>query len=323
MPTSGGLTQARQRLGWEVLAGVLERVAVPVAQEVTAGAFLGRWRLMAIDGTEWDVPDTDLNAAEFGYRRGGSQGVRAAFPKARLVTITEVASHATVAAVIGGKGAGERTLARSLFPVLEEDWLLIADRNFYGWADWQAAAGTGAALLWRVISTVRLPVLRDLPDGSYLTVLIDPKVRDQARRAALIAAAGRDEDPDPDIACLARVIEYDVPGRGSGERITLVTTITSPAQATAADLAAAYHQRWEHETGNAQLKTTLRGPGRVLRSRSPDMVRQEIYGYLLTHYAISALITAAATKAGLDPGRIRFTRTVRIIRRHATAAFPP
>ena len=90
-------------------------------------------------------------------------------------------------------------------------------------------------------------------------------------------------------------------------------------------LAQAYHQRWEHETGNGQLKTHLRGPARILRSRSPDMVRQEIYGYLLTHYAISALICRAATEADIDPDRVKFKQTVRIIRRHAApeAAFPP
>jgi hypothetical protein len=105
----------------------------------------------------------------------------------------------------------------------------------------------------------------------------------------------------------------------------LITTITDPTQAPAAQLAAAYHQRWEHETGNDQLKTHLRGPGQVLRSRKPDTVRQEIYGYLLTHYALSALICRAATEAGVDPDRVKFLRTVRIVRRRVTdpAAFPP
>jgi hypothetical protein len=123
------------------------------------------------------------------------------------------------------------------------------------------------------------------------------------------------------------VIEYEVPGRdcdGKGELIALVTTITDPRQATADALAGTYHERWEHETGNGQLKTHLRGPGRVLRSRSPDMVRQEIYGYLLAHHAISALICQAATEADIDPDRVSFTRTVRIVRRAISpAAFPP
>ena len=122
-----------------------------------------------------------------------------------------------------------------------------------------------------------------------------------------------------------RIIEYEIPDRdGSGELTALVATITDPAAASAQELAQAYCQRWEEETGNDQLKTCLRGPGKVLRSKSPDMVRQEIYGYLLTHYAISALISRAATEADIDPDRVKFLRTVRIIRRRAAARpFPP
>jgi hypothetical protein len=126
---------------------------------------------------------------------------------------------------------------------------------------------------------------------------------------------------------VVRVVEYDVPGRvgqGKGELIALITTITDPTAVPAADLAQAYHQRWEHETGNDQIKTHLRGPGKVLRSKSPDLVRAEIYGYLLTHHAISALICRAATEADIDPDRVKFLRTVRIIRRRvADPAFSP
>jgi hypothetical protein len=320
VPTSGGITQARQRLGWEPLAELFGRVAVPAAEELTPGAFLGRWRLMAVDGTEWDVPDTEANEAEFGRRRGG-KGAESAFPKARMVTISECGSHAMVAAAIGRKGTGEQVLARQLYPLLEQDWLLIADRNFHSWADWRAAAGTGAALLWRVKSSLGLPVLEELPDGSYRSVLISTQISSRSpARGQLLDAARAGQDLDEDKARYVRVIEYQA---GGGERITLITTITDPRDAPAAELARAYHERWEHETGNAQLKTTLRGPGKILRSKSPDMIRQEIYGYLLTHYAISALICAAATEAGIDPDQVRFTRTVRIIRRHATAAFPP
>jgi hypothetical protein len=121
-----------------------------------------------------------------------------------------------------------------------------------------------------------------------------------------------------------RVIEYEVTDRdGDDELIALVTTITDYRQAAAGTLARAYHQRWEHETGNGQLKTALRGPGQVLRSQSPALVEQELWGYLLTHYAISALICTAATAAGVDPDRVKFTRTLRIARRAAGPAFPP
>ncbi len=330
VPTSGGITQARQRLGSEPLKELFSQVAAPVAEEDTLGAFLGPWRLMSIDGFEWDVPDTPGNIAAFGDPAAGGQD-RAAFPRARVVTVSECGSHAVVAAAIGGstgKGAGEQSLARTLYPDLEQDWLLIADRKFYNWKDWCTAADTGAALLWRVKSPwTRLPVLELLPDGSYRSVLILPKINKDRARQPLIEAGRRGEDLDEDTARYVRVIEYQVPdrdGNGNGDLITLITTITDPQQAPAGTLAQAYHQRWEHETGNQQLKTYLRGPGKILRSQAPDMVRQEIWGYLLTHYAISALTCKAATAASIDPDQVKFKRTVRIIRRQAAGpAFPP
>jgi len=332
VPTSGGITQARQRLGPEPVAGVFSRVAVPVADLDTAGAFLGPWRLMSVDGMEWDVPDTAPNRAFFGSRAGPAGP--APFPKIRVVTVSECGSHAAVAAAVGpaagGKGSGEQALARRLYPDLEQDWLVLADRNFYSFTDWRAAAGTGAALLWRVRSNVPLPVLEVLPDGSWLSVLVSPRIDSRGtvrgQRAGLLAAAARGEDLPGDQARYVRAVEYQVSdraGNGKGERIILITTITDPRLAPAGELARAYHQRWEHEGGNAQLKTYLRGPGRVLRSQSPAMVEQEIWGYLLTHYAISALTCTAATAAGIDPDRVKFKRTVRIVRRAVGPAFPP
>jgi hypothetical protein len=325
VPTKGAITQARKRLGPEPMAQVFSQVAEPVADLDTTGAFLGPWRLMSVDGMEWDVPDTDPNRAFFGVR-GDDQ---AAFPKIRVVTVSECGSHAPVLAVMGpaagGKGSGEQSLARKLYPRLEEDWLVIADRNFYNWKDWGTAAGTGAALLWRMKENARLPVLEMLPDGSYRSVLIAARITG-TKRDALIAAARRGGALEEDQARHVRVIEYDVPDRegdGKDELIALVTTITDFRAATAQALASAYHQRWEHETGNAQLKTCLRGPGRVLRSGSPDLIEQEIWGYLLTHYALSALICAAATSAGIDPDRVKFKRTLRVIRRAVGPAFPP
>jgi hypothetical protein len=326
-PTSGGITRARERLGWEPLRDIFARVAVPVAGQLTRGAFLAGMRLMAIDGFEWDAPDTPGNAAAFGYPGGGQD--QAAFPKVRVVTVSECGSHAVVDAEIGGiagKGTGEQSLARKLYRRLEQDWLLIADRNFCNWQDWRAASGTGAQLLWRVKADLTLPVLRILPDGSYLSVLVSPQIKGKGRQR-LIDAARAGGDLDDGKAVLVRVIEYEVPDRdgdGKGELIALITTITEMTAAPAALLAQAYHERWEHETGNDQLKTHLRGPGRILRSRSPDMVRQEIYGYLLAHHAISALICRAATEADIDPDRVKFTRTVRVVRRAiGPAAFPP
>ena len=244
-----------------------------------------------------------------------------------MLTIAECASHAVVAARIGGQHQGEQTLARDLWPVLEPDWLVIADANFYSYQDFTAAAETGAALLWRLPSTVNTPKLAELDEGSYLSVLINKRVRGAARRRTILAQAAAGEDLDPAEAIVVRVIEYTVPDRGPdpGDVIRVITTITDPRETPSVMLAQAYHQRWEHETGNDQLKTHLRGPGRILRSHSPDMVRQEIYGYLLTHHAISALICQAATEADIDPDRVKFLRTVRLVRRQVAnpAAFPP
>src|SRR5215831_11582602 len=243
VPGSGGITQARQRLGYEPMKELFSQVAAPVAEELTAGAFLGPWRLMAIDGFEWDAPDTRENAAAFGFAGAGADDAgRPAFPKVRVVTVSECASHAVADAAMGGvagKGAGEQSLARKLYRRLEDDWLLIADRNFFNWADWCAAADSGAQLLWRVKADPTLPVLELLPDGSYSSVLVNPKIKGKARQA-LIEAARAGQDLEEDKARHIRVIEYDVPDRdgdGKGELIALITTITDPRQAPAPLLA--------------------------------------------------------------------------------------
>lgn len=328
MPGSGGITQARQRLGHEPLKYVYEQVAQPVADSLTRGAWLAGRRLVSIDGFEWDAPDSKDNAAEFGY--AGGKATSSAFPKVRVVTLTETASHATLGAEIGpagGKGCGEQSMARRLYHRLDGDMLLLADRNFYGFTDWCAASATGADLLWRIGDTLDLPIVARLPDGSYLSVLFAARTT-TAARARILAAACEGGDIDQERARLVRVIEYEVTDRGQDstrELVCLLTTILDPAQAPAEILAQGYHDRWEHETGNDQLKTHLRGPGRVLRSKTPDMVRQEIYGYLLAHYAISVLICRAATEADIDPDRVKFTRTVRVIRRRIAdpVAFSP
>jgi hypothetical protein len=333
-PTSGGISQARQRLGRDTLAEVFEQVAEPVGSASTRGAWLRSWRVLAIDGFDVDVPDTPANAAEFGY--AGSGGNRSAYPKARVVAVTECGTHAFLAAQVGPWGSGEKTLAMPLYARLRRGELLTADRNFYSFDAWDRAAATGADLLWRAPTGLGLPMVRVLADGTYLTVLIKPSVRG-ARRDRILAAARAGalddcadaaDDRGLPLAYLARVVEYDIPdraGNGTGELIALLSTVTDPGAAAADELAEAYHLRWEHETGNDQLKTHLRGPGRILRSRLPDLVHQEIWAWLLVHYALSVLITHAAEAADIDPDRISFTRALRLVRRSATgsAAVPP
>lgn len=277
----------------------------------------------AIDGFVLDLPDTAANLEEFPKDSAG--GYETAFAQARVVAISECGSHAIVAADVSGCWDGEQTLAYSLYERLEQDMLLLTDRGFYSFYAWGQARRSGAQLLWRVQAGLRPYWLGDLDDGSWLAVITNPVVglhRSQKDRLREDARQGRDLDPDR--AVVVRVVDYTVPDR-KGDHIRLITSILDTAEATAEHLASCYHQRWEVETGFDQLKTHLRGPGRILRSRTPDLVRQEIWAYLLTHWALATLICVAATTEGVDPDRIKFLATLRIVRRSVTdrAAFPP
>jgi len=359
VPTSSGITQARKRLGPNVMREVFERVAEPVALPVAgpvAVAHLSPWRgswlrgrrLVAVDGFEADVPDSAANAAEFGYAGGHTHS---AFPKVRVVTLAECGTHAFLAAQVGPCARGEKTLAAGLWPRLQPGEMLVADRNFYSFAGWSAAADTGADLLWRAPTGLTLPIVKVLPDGTFATVLIRPGLRStRPAYQQLLADARAGRDLDPAQARLARVVEYDVPDRGDprdhpnnghetgngngdsnggsdggSELIVLLSTILDPDRAGAEELADAYHQRWEHETAYDQLKTHLRGPARVLRSRLPDLVYQEVWAWLIVHHALSALIARAAEATRQDPDRISYTDTLRVARRTATgtATFRP
>lgn len=318
VPTTGAICQARQRLGAEPLRLLFERVAAPMARPGTPDAWVAGRRLMAIDGFVLEVADTPANEAEFG--RSGS-GKYTPFPQVRVVGLGECGTHAIVAAAFAGFRAPERDLARELFGALEPGMLVLADRGFYSYRMWQQAQATGADLLWRAPATVTLRVVQALPDGSYLSFLPDPVIRQ--RRAVQIARGSHVEEQT---GIPVRVVEYEVDGHGdSGEIFCLVTTLTDPEEITAVELAAAYRQRWEFETTLDELEIHQRGPARVLRSKSAEMVKQEIWALLLTHYAIRDLICQAAEQAEIDPDRLSFIRSLRVIRRQVTgqAAFSP
>ncbi|MGW4413084.1 IS4 family transposase [Nonomuraea sp. NPDC004702] len=326
-PTSGGIAKARARLGFEPVKQVFDEVARPVAEFQTRGAFLYGRRLVSIDSMVFDLPETVENAAAFGRPSGG------AFPQARVTTLVESGSHCSLGAVVGpvaGKGTGERGAARELLELLDEEMLLTADRGFYSFALWCAAADTGAGLLWRIGDTLDLPMVANLDDGSYTTLLFAPKTAATTRARLLERArAGEDLAEEAERCRLARVVEYQLVNRGPGpddrELVCLLTTLTRREEAMPGQLAEAYHGRWEHEGANDEIKTQLRGPGKILRSKSPDLVRQEIYGYLLAHYALAALLCQAATETDTDPDRIKFADSLRHIRLEIAdpAAFSP
>lgn len=312
LPSKSAIFQARARLGPEPLAAMFERVARPIGDERTLGVWLAGRRLVAIDGMCLDVADTSANDDHFG-RPAVSKGERAAFPQARIVGLVECGTHAVFAAKIGAYARSETTLAEPLLGRLEPGMLLIADRGFFSYALWRKAIATGSDLLWRIRTDRAGPKprhLQDLPDGSWLAEL---------RRST--GAAERALPP-----MRIRVIDYTIEdGRDHPERYRLFTTILDPAEASAVDLAAAYHQRWEIELAFDELKTHQRGPRTVLRSKSPDLVLQEIWGHLCCHYAIRSLMTEAADHAGHDPDRVSFVAALRIARASIAHAgdFPP
>jgi hypothetical protein len=325
IPSDSAISQARTRLGVEPMRELFERVADPVAGLGTKGAWLGSRRLMAVDGFVLDVQDTDSNVDEFNYSGSGKD--RSAYPQVRVVGLGECGTHAIIDAAIDGCRVGEQTLFRQLFRSLDEDMLLMADRNFYGYDLWKEAAETGASLLWRMPATVDLPVVVDLPDRSYLSVVFRKGLA-RYHRSAIIAAIRAGEKVHPAQAMVVRVVEYTIPdriGNGKHETIRLITTILHPADVPAIELAAAYHDRWECEGLIGEIKTHQRGPGRVLRSKTPELVKQEVWSLLLAHYAIRALMCRAADEADVDPDRLSFKRSLRIIRRQVAgqADFPP
>src|SRR5665648_503155 len=311
-PSKSAIFQARARLGAEPLAALFERVATPIGGEQAQGVWLAGRRLVAVDGTCLDVADTAVNAEYFG-RPGVNKGEQAAFPQARVVALAECGTHAIFAARIGAYTQSEATLTRSLLDQVAPGMLLLADRGFFSYALWRQAIGTGADLLWRVRTDKAGPKpvhLRDLPDGSWLAHL---------RRAT--PAAARREEP-----MLVRVIDYTInDGRENPTTYRLFTTVLDPAEVSAGDLAATYAQRWEIELAFDELKTHQRGPRTVLRSKSPDLVLQEIWGHLCCHFAIRSLVAEAATHSGHDPDRISFVAALRITRQTIAhpGAFPP
>lgn len=324
IPTTSAISQARTRLGEAPLKLLFERIAVPMARPGTRGAWFHGLRVMAIDGLVLDVADTPDNNKEFG--RCGNDTAPGPFPQVRLVAVGECGTHAVVDAELGGVRTGEQTLAERLIARFAPGMLVLADRNFYSYHAWQQASATGAALLWRVSSTLTLPVLEWLPDDSYRSVLINPTIRGRHRERLLNAAAAG-TGLDPAQAIVIRVVEYTIKDRpnSSGELFCLITTITDHEFAPAIELAAAYAQRWEIELSFDEIETHQTGHHRVLRSKTPELVKQEIWSLLLTHYAIRHVMKDAADTAGTDPDDLSFMRSYRAIRRQVTnqAGFSP
>jgi hypothetical protein len=303
-----GISQARTRLGWEPLKQLHDAVVAPIAVKRTKGAWYRQWRMVSVDGSTLDVADNQHNEKAFG-RPSASRGA-SAYPQVRFVSLVENGTHVLFGTQMSGYEDGEITLAHKVLPSLKAGMLCLADRNFFGFGLWKKARATGADLLWRVKKNLRLPCEKRLSDGSYLST---------------IYASAKDRRHGVN-GIRVRVIEYALEGIAGAEPIyRLVTSILDPNQAPAEELAALYHERWEIETALDELKTHLRGSKIVLRSKTPDLVRQEFYGLMMTHFAIRGLMHEAALQEREDPDRLSFLHAVRVVRRKLPtfAAIPP
>lgn len=303
-----GISQARTRLGVEPLRRLHNEVVRPIAVEATQGAWYRGWHVVSLDGSTLDIADERANEDAFG--RPGAKRGKSAYPQIRFVSLVESGTHVLFGSQMGGYSTGEITLAKGVLSWLHHGMLCLADRQFFGFELWKQARATGAQLLWRIRKNLRLPCERRLADGSYLS-RIYPTERDRRHKTNGV---------------VVRVIEYRLEGVAGAEPIyRLITTILDPELAPAHELAALYHERWEIETALDELKTHLRGPRIVLRSKTPDLVRQEFYGLMMAHFAVRGLMHEAAIKADEDPDRLSFVHAVRVIRRKLPIyhAIPP
>jgi len=300
--TKGAISSARERLGSEVLEALYRRLAGPVAQARTKGAWYQELRVVALDGSTLDLQDTKENAAHYGYAPA-SRG-ESAFPKLRFVSLVEVGTHVLFGARMGAYATSEQALGAEVIAGLRPGMLCTADRLFYGFDLWKKARESGAELLWRVKSNLRLPVEKRLPDGSHLSTLYANRADRRNKRNGQ----------------RVRVIEYQVKTEGGlTEKFRLITTLLDSGKHPAPKLAGVYPQRWEIELSYDEYKTHLRGGQVVLRSMTPELVKQEFYAFMLTHYSTRHLMHEAALANDVEPVRLSYTHTVEVIKRKLPA----
>ena len=307
------VSQMRTKLGAAPFQTLLKRACLPLADpKLHPDAFYAGLRLVAIDGSNFEVPDEPDNIKAFGYP--GSRTGHAGYPQAQCAIVVECASHAILAASLGPYRSSEWDICKPLLASLNSSMLCLADRGFNGHAHWLAASASGAQLLWRCVNNRHLPIVKELGDGSYLSVLYP--ARTTSKKQQQVSKEG----------VTVRVIDYALPNTGDAQpRYRLLTTLLDETQAPALELAALYHQRWEVESVFDELKTHSLHKRRVLRSKTAELVRQEFYGWVLAHYAVRWLMHQAATEHRLPDRRLSFTGTAQLLRcaQPQSGAFPP
>jgi hypothetical protein len=302
-PSKSSISEARQRIGPQVMSRLFHLVARPLGSEQSPGVFLNGLRLMAVDGTGLDLPDTDANARVFGYP-GTRAGTEASFPKARLVILVEAGTHLITDALLSPYRMGERGRALKLLRSVGPGMLLMWDRGLHSFKMVKATQDRGSHYLGRVPKNVKFEVVQTFEDGSFLS-WIAPDRKSKNKGAQRIPV---------------RVIEYTIEEKGVEQTYRLITDLIDIETFPALLLAQEYHQRWEVESTLDEFKTHLNERKTPIRSKYPRGVVQEIYGWLLGHWAVRALMFQSAQQEGLSPLRLGFTGTLRVVRR-AVAQF--
>lgn len=301
-PSRSNLCEARQRLGAEPVRCVFDRVARPLATPTTPGAFYRGLRLMGIDGTVLDVPDTPANNERF-HRSSGGRG-DGAFPQVRKVSLVELGTHVEVAMAFGGWQDSEQKLVGQLWDKIPADALLLEDRGFFSYNHWKTLDSRAVKLLIRMKNNLILKPIERLPDRSYLAKIYPSPYH-------------RDKDRD---GIVVRVIEYtlDDPQRtGHQETHRLVTNLFDHETFPALALICNYHERWEIELVFDEQKTHL-DPRRAskpahLRSQTPEGIEQELYAVSLGHFVVRAMMFEAAKEENLDVDQLSFTGSLHIL----------
>ena len=305
--TKGAISQARGLVGEAPLRQLYEEQVRPHGPADMPGVMFHGHRVMAIDGTTLTMPDEKSNSDYYGHLSGGYGD--AAFPVMRFVGMTECGTHTICFAHHGTFKEGELTLAQYVMDHADKSMIVTADRGFCSYEFWQRGLRTGAKLLFRVKKTFSLPRIETLPDGSYLSEIHSNKNLRQKVETTVV-----------------RVIEYALDGiPGAEPSYRLITNWVGKDSPSAIELAALYHRRWTIEETFDEFKTHLADRKVILRSKRPELVKQEFYALLLTHAAIRKLMTEAADRTQQSAVDISFIHAVRVLQRRmpSVGSIPP
>ena len=307
-PNISSLSRGRGKLGADPVRMLFEQVTGPTGADGAPGVFCCGLRVISMDGSTTDVPDSQENDAFFG--RPSNQSRDGAFPQARWVVAAESGTGSLLGAAMGAYRTAEQSLARDLLGCFGPGMLVLADRKFLSWSLAREFLATGAHILWRASASFTLKPVKALTDGTYLAELRPPRKSDGP-------------------VLTVRVVEYTVHtasadggAEETSEVFALVTDLLDAEEYPALDLACCYPDRWGCETVIGHHKTDMGEGQPVLRSKDPEGVMQEMWALFAVYQAICKIVGIAVNAAGIPPARISFPHALAAAT-DTVAAFPP